>query len=202
METLIKVVGCLVSCACCAAGVTFLVYLGIFAFNNPNPEAWYATKGTDESLFKDEAAATAAGYSDLDNVHGHFVTWFLWGFLNAVIPMGLALIAGLCMLISPRAGQVVGSLAGCGGCSGLAWYIAGLCWRFRASGKYASGDWVVDNREAWITAVTADDYTGLFQYASGNFMWVYFLITWILMAVGCFCSLTTFIVMCTCLKTH
>lgn len=122
----------------------------------------------------------------------------MWGFLNAIAPMGLMLLAGICFFLPPVA-YFFAFLASCSGCSGLAWYIAGLCWRFRASGKFASGDSVPeDQRDAWIETVTAEDYAGLSQYSSGNFMYVYYLITWILMGISCGCMLIGMIAACAC----
>ena len=36
-----KAIGSLCSCACLAAKITFWVYLGLYAFDNPEPDAWY-----------------------------------------------------------------------------------------------------------------------------------------------------------------
>jgi len=45
--------------------------------------------------------------------------------------------------------------------------------------------------EAWMTAITADG--SLYQYSSGNFIWTYYLIGWIIMGslcgLGCLCSI-------------
>ena len=37
----IQCLGCLISCGCLAALITFCVYLGIYAYNNPEPQAFY-----------------------------------------------------------------------------------------------------------------------------------------------------------------
>ena len=62
-----------------------------------------------------------------------------------------------------------------------------MVWRLRESGAFASGDIVPANvnEDDWIKAVK-ESY--LYQYESGNFMWGYYLITWTLIIVGCFCS--------------
>ena len=42
-------IGCLCSLGCCAAQITLIVYLGIFAFNNPDNEAWYGVDAEGKS---------------------------------------------------------------------------------------------------------------------------------------------------------
>ena len=74
---------------CCLAPIhiTLTVYLGIFALDNPDADGWYGTisgvpRMDSEASFK--AIVDQATVADLDHVHDHFVTWFLWGFINAV----------------------------------------------------------------------------------------------------------------------
>jgi hypothetical protein len=133
----------------------------------------------------------------VDDVHGNFVTWFMWGFMNAMVSVGLILLGGLFTLCAPSIGTCLMSLVGCAQCSGLAWWIAGMVWRLRASGKFASGDVMPETytEETWTAAITAEN--SAFQVQSGNFMWVYYMITWILMGVSCGCGiLMTLIGMC------
>lgn len=57
MQNLANAGGCAMaccSCACAALPIVFLVYLGIYSFNNPDSDAWYGktTEGT-AALFKD-----------------------------------------------------------------------------------------------------------------------------------------------------
>ena len=197
---------CLCGLSCCAAAVTFIVYLGIYAFNNPNAEAWYGNAAGKEMLFETEADATTAKATDIVDIHGRFVTWFLWGFIQALLPLATGIIGAICGAISPKLGSCMTGLGGCGiGCGGLAWYIVGLVWRFGAAGKFASGDVMPEGvtEDAWAKAVTCDasvvgdGWCGS-QYSSGNFMYIYFLITWILMGVSCGCALIGAIIGCMC----
>ena len=133
-------VACLCGLACCAGAITYIAFLGKYAFANPNLEAWYGVVAEQQALFPTEALGAAAGDSLVD-VHGKMVTWFLWGFIQALLPCVGSLLAVLCGLISPVLASVMGGLSGCGiAIGGLSWYIAGLVWRFNAAGKYASGD--------------------------------------------------------------
>jgi len=73
----------------------------------------------------------------------------------------------------------------CTWCSNLAWYIAGLVWRLRESGSYSCGDVVPKNTsdEDWLKEITRED--ALWQFSSGNFMWIFYIISWIMMGVSC-----------------
>lgn len=42
-------IGCLCTLGCCAGQITLIVYLGIFAFNNPDNEAWYGVDAEGKS---------------------------------------------------------------------------------------------------------------------------------------------------------
>jgi hypothetical protein len=165
----------------CGVAITLVVYLGIFALDNPNAEGWYGEVSdvptmNSESWFASQDQAKVA---NLDDVHSHFVTWFLWGFINAIGTIGPMLL--FCIPCCPP-------IAACFQCSGCAWWIAGMVWRLRQSGSFASGDIMPANatEEDWIAQITADG--SMYQYESGKFMWIYYMITWIIMGISCLCS--------------
>ena len=41
------IIGLICGCSCLAAAITYMVYLGIYAFNNPDPAACWVVEGTD-----------------------------------------------------------------------------------------------------------------------------------------------------------
>jgi hypothetical protein len=45
-------------CACAAVPFVYIIYMGIYAFNNPDSEAWLGSKGGAYSLYTNEAEAT------------------------------------------------------------------------------------------------------------------------------------------------
>ena len=173
------------------ASITMIVFLGKFAFNNPNPEAIYGIGATGaEDLWATMELAEAAKATELDDVHAHFVTWFLWGFIQSLLPCAIGICTGLLSLAAPAAALQIGGCAFSGSsCAGLAWYITGLVFRCRQSGNFASGDIMpagsTMTEDEWITAITADDSTELYQYASGNFIWLFYVIGWIIMGSCC-----------------
>ncbi len=152
-------------------------------------------------LFPTQEAAEAASATDLDDVHGNFVMWFLWGFCQQMLMCVGPLLGGLCMLISPQAASAMMGLISCGsGCGGLAWYITGLVFRCRQSGNFASGDILPEGTtdEQKETMMTADG--NLYQFASGNFIWTFYVIGWIIMGASCGLSCLMAAVSACCLK--
>lgn len=146
--------------------------MGIFAFNNPNPEAWYVDGALVPTLPAEGTEFTA--------VHDQYVTWFLWGFINQMIFFATPICMMLTQVMPGNCGWH-SYVTGCGVCvSSLVWYITGLVWRYNAVGKFSCGD---------DTDVVADAQSvPLMQTESGNFMRIYFLITWILFATICCCG--------------
>ena len=45
-------------CVCAAMPVTLIVYLGIYAFNNPDPDAWLGIADGKNTLFATDAGTT------------------------------------------------------------------------------------------------------------------------------------------------
>lgn len=170
-----------------------MAYLGKFAFGNPDPENVWVT-GTadpadaDNTLYTFTISDTAPSDESV-GIHDTFVSWFLWGFICEIIMPAGFLLGGLTALLHPGLATCCFGLAGCGKCcGGFAWYIAGIVWRFNGVGRYAAGD-----MEATDYSINSAD---AIQLQSGNFMRTYYLITWIIMAVGCGCSILAGIGVC------
>jgi len=92
-------------CVCCFAlsvvPIVFLVYLGIYAFNNPDQDAWYGLVKTEQTLFTTEDAGKMVGAENLVNIHSRFVVWFLWGFIQMLAPITLPIATTIGLAISP-----------------------------------------------------------------------------------------------------
>ena len=74
------------------------------------------------------------------------MVWFKWGFFLMVVPIISAPILALTSYIHVSLLMLCNSLLSCGiGCGGLAWWITGIVWRFKASGAFASGDSLTDD---------------------------------------------------------
>ena len=151
------VVGCVAATACTVAPIVLCVYQGIYAFNNPDNEAWLGVvPGGENKLFADQEAGNLDKATGLVDIHGRFVTWFLWGFLTSLSPLALGILFLITTLINPNLGGCCGAFNACAvGCSGLAWWITGIVWRFRADGAFVSGDLVPEGKtqEEWLDIV-------------------------------------------------
>lgn len=168
----VQLCSCIFSCGCLAGVITFLVYLGIYAFNNPEPQAYYIaeTPLTQAYLVDTVADVEAEGVTP---IHDQFVTWFTWVFANALVPMSFSCIMPVIMCImarSPCLGGFCGMLVGCSWCvSMIVVYVFGLIWRYSAAGQYASGDLLEEDAVAGP----------LMQVSSGKFISIYYLISYI-----------------------
>ena len=83
-------------------------------------------------------------------------------------------------------------------CTFFAWWVVGIVWRFRSDGSYTCGDVPPEGTiiEDWDKQLDAD--SGLYQYRSGRFMLIFYLIGFIMIAISCACSIIGAI--CTCIK--
>ena len=116
-----------------------------------------------------------------------FVMWFTWEFTNFCIMFGLL----CCMIpIIALSGQMCGENGPkiCGGlffcgylCSAIASFITGAVYRFSEAGVYAS-------RPVEEGAVAQFDDAYL-QTSSGNFMYIYYMICFVLIGLDCLCCL-------------
>lgn len=78
------IISCICGCSCLAAVITFTVYCGIYAFNNPEPQAYYiAATGTSEAYLASTVADVDA--EGVTAVHDQFIMWFTWIFAMQMI---------------------------------------------------------------------------------------------------------------------
>ena len=174
---------------CCALSIVYLVYLGIFAFNNPDNQVFYTSQGSEEKL-----TATLSNKHSVD-VHAQFVGWFTVGFSLAILPCATGLVSGLIFLINETCAGYFSKLITClSGCVGIAWFITGIVWRFRESGSIASGDQL--SVAEYEQEIAKEDT--LYQFKSGKFMLVYYIIVWTLIGISCAMGCLACILSCFC----
>lgn len=94
-----KAVCCCVSLTCLifvGVWLTFLIYLGIYSFDNPDKDAWLGhvpvkenIKSIQMELYPSEQALKTAGAdSQYIHMHARLVAWFTWGFFTHISPFG------------------------------------------------------------------------------------------------------------------
>ena len=123
-------------CAFFAAHVTCMVYFGIYAYNNPDPEAYYLepTARSDAQLVAD-ASADAEGVVP---IHNQFIFWYKWMFYNGLAAYGLGCVAPIFMKMGLSTCSRLGLCLL--NCSALVCYIIGCVYRFGEAGQFACGD--------------------------------------------------------------
>ena len=177
---------------CCASSIcivlfgvwlTFMIYLGVFAFDNPDKDVWLGhmqesgDKAVKMQLFSSYEELTAANANSHVHMHGRLVAWFTWGFYQFILPIALLPIVA-CLLIcgGPVAGLFcyAATMLSCG-CSVMAWFITGIIWRWSTDGQFAVGTLIPSGKTAdeWSTITKAEG--SLYQVKSGNFMAYYYL---------------------------
>ena len=174
-----KAIGGLCTCACLAAKITFWVYLGIYAFDNPEPVTFFQAEPA-QLLSAQNAAGT------LQPIHDQFVLWFTWMFANICVAAGMMCVGPMLMYLMMTCGEgcsrLVGGCYGCGMCcSSLAAFIAGAVWRFGTAGTFAS-------QEPDAEGLTQID-DALLQTSSGKFMYIFYMIAFTMMGLCLCCSI-------------
>ena len=120
-------------------------------------------------------------------IHNMFVMWFTWSFANiccifalmcCVMPV-VAVSSQMCGEMVPK---ICGGLCFCGYCcSALACFITGAVYRFSEAGVYASAA-----LEDGVATPFDDEYL---QTSSGNFMYIYYMICFVLIGLECLCCM-------------
>ena len=143
----------IVSLGALAVGyLVLLIFLGIYGYNNADPNHAYFIPGVDQpaltrssalSLAEGAGITVRAGYPT-DFAH-LFRTWFLWGFWGSLaFPAGLAIFIPLIYLTAAKQSnffQLIGGLlCALSCCSTVIWVIMGAFWRFSSAGKIVSGE--------------------------------------------------------------
>lgn len=194
----------------------FVVYLGLYAYGNPDPAHCYFIDGLDTTgttranavtLAEDRGIEVKPGFP-IDMAH-LFRCWFIWGFWDKMFQISIfAVFLPLSQWNNLRWKRlqtitflIFQTLAIL---SFLIWFIVGFFWRFSRAGRVASGDKL--ERMAGTTdsewsdsldaAVSADGY----QFKSGKFMAVYLSTSFILSVIMVtFGSVTA--TLCCCLRS-
>ena len=134
--------------------ILLVVYLGIFGYNNPDPESCFYIDGVDTTAKTRIAAVNKAvevevkvraGYP-IDMAH-MFRSWFIWGFWDKISQIGIiALFLPLAFCCSDALMKttviriVFSALQSLSCLSSLLWFIIGFYWRFSRAGRVTSGE--------------------------------------------------------------
>mgnify|MGYP001102976913 CR=1 FL=1 len=107
------------------------VYFGIYAFNNPDEQAYYIS---GSALNQPElVAVNPADMNGVTEIHDRFVTWFKMGFASCMLMFAMPCVVGLAACASRGNPQVLMGVAGC-------YYCCMLIYGLVASSSASPGD--------------------------------------------------------------
>ena len=161
----IQICACLCSLIFLGGAITYGVFLGIYAYGNPDPADCWWIKGLEQSRTSAEAALELGANSNpivtgvpID-VHAKFAGWFTWGFYTCIAPC-LACPIMLCLALA-KAQQLSMVVSGCVSCgvsiSNLVWIIMGAVYRWGGMGK-ASTNTILEPRANFGTDLDYEQY--------------------------------------------
>ena len=159
--------------------VTFSVILGSYAFKNPDAQAYYISDSAENQagLIPYGPNVDAEGVTP---IHDYFVIWFTWMFVNHVVILCCICFTPVIMFSFAKSPVLLSTCTSlfmncCLPISLITAYIMGLVLRFSEAGKFASGDERTYPFEA----------SDLYQLSNGRFLFSYYEITGILLAIVC-----------------
>ena len=189
---------------------TVTVYLGIYAYNNPDPKACWVVRDLHTSGVTKSDVIARANSMGIDIVDGYplemhkvYVVWFLWGFWAQIICIVLTAIVVPLSFYKQNLASVLGSIFfGLYCTNSFVWLAFGSIWRFSKAGVVASGDKLErlygTTDALWAKSLEAAQVSNGYQVNSGRFMKIYLmLMAWliIIFLLGCIVSS---LVMCCC----
>ena len=131
--------------------LVLMIYLGIYAYGNPDPKTAFYIDGVDAVSLNKEAISASATKYGVTVRPGYpidmavlFRSWFLWGFWGCVVQVCiLATAIPLCFVFKSHINMfnmciLVLEAVSC--CSSFAWLILGFFWRFSRAGRVTSGE--------------------------------------------------------------
>ena len=199
-------VGCIIS-SVIVGGIflTATVYLGIYAYNNPDPNSCWVIRELDTSFRTKEEVIQRAQIVDIEipegypmEMHKLWIAWFTWGFWSKIILILLTIFSYSISYASTNIATVLGAISyGLYITNGLVWLAMGAVWRFSDPGMIAAGEKLArkssQSDQDWNKAVTEAVELNGYQRKSGLFAKIYILLmVWIIVltligfSVSCF----------------
>lgn len=142
-----------------------MVYLGIYAYKNPDPTQCWVVRDLASSWTSRADALARADTMGIDvtegfpmEMHAVFVTWFLWGFW-AKVALVISMAFGFGVYkANPYLGKIIMFLTGgLYAANGIMWLGVGGIWRYSKGGMVAAGAELAKSpgtsEEVWIQQI-------------------------------------------------
>lgn len=172
-----------------AAFTTALVFLGYYAYNNPDPTQCWVVRDLHSAWPTKADAIARADTMDIDitsgypmEMHAVFEVWFMWGFWTKITLIVLLLLGfGVYKSGKENAAKIMGFLSfGLYAAQGIVWLGLGAVWRYSKAGQVAAGDELARRTgisdELWAQQVEAAKLSNGYQVSSGRFMNIYLML--------------------------
>ena len=125
-----------------AAFAVATTYLGIYAYNNPDPDACWVVKDLDAPALTKNDVITNANNLNIEvtkgypvNMHKLNLAWFTWGFYAKIAIIAAFVVAGIVNnWCKASALKISGISFLVYALNTTAWLVAGAIWRFSKAG--------------------------------------------------------------------
>lgn len=128
-----------------------MIYLGIYAYGNPDPNECFFVDGVESTRRSRAAIIAEAGTLGVEVRPGYpinmatlFRSWFMWGFWGSIFQIALvATLIPLCFVMKsqiPLLNITGGIVQGVICCNNIAWFFLGFFWRFSRAGRVSAGE--------------------------------------------------------------
>ena len=172
------------------------VYLGIFAYNNPDPAKCWVVKGSELPATTKAPAIDNANQLGLDvpsgypvEMHRLFSAWFTWGFYLKIVFIAAIAVATALSKWEKKYGMTAGAISVSAYVLNAAgWIVAGAIWRFSNAGAIASGEKLerpagVSNDD-WDASIELATATNGYQVKSATFMKIYVILAIVVISLS------------------
>ena len=127
---------------------TVIIYLGIYAYKNPDPKACWVVRDLHTTAKTKQEVVARANAMGIDITEGYpqemhrlYIAWFRWGFYTHLVYVIVSIVvAFLAMAKKSYAWTIAGFNCCIFTTNSLVWLAMGAIWRFSKAGVTASGD--------------------------------------------------------------
>ena len=195
---------------CAALGLIIWIFLGYYAFGNPDPKSCWVVRDLAATALTKEGILKKASDMGVDVVDGYpvnmakvYQAWFAWGFWNNTIVTISSITFWLVKKYSEKAALIGNGIFGSLFCiSSVVWLMFGAIWRFSKAGTIASGDRLErlndQTDEQWTKSMKDASTQFGYQISGGRFMKIFLLIVGWAMVLGTLMSIIMCMVMACC----
>ena len=204
------VTGTILTILTVAAFITVTIFLGIFAYANPDPNSCWVVRDLENTERTEAAVVQSARTLSVDITEGYpiemhkiFSVWFIWGFWTSVAYLTIFAIGLLVAKKNVKTAKVIiSTITGFFCTNAIVWIVMGILWRFSKAGSVASGDRLErtygTSDKVWAQQMQASAEANGYQLKGGMFMKIYLLLMVVLIGTILIAFVIGFHILCFC----